>query len=158
MPCIISGTWLGVCGERLRWLTLLLPLIGVLWASVPADSFRILLELILTVTAAYLAGRLIGLIPRIPPLLGMMLAGATLKQFSLINLPPTLAAHLRSMALAIILLRGNETRMEVHNVHIPPHQDSIGKRKNVRLFVTFMINVYFLQKLALGWISPFSRN
>lgn len=103
--------WLQTAEEKLRWLSLLLPLVGVLWAAVPADEFRILVELMVAVTAAVLSGCLVDSIPRVPPLLGMMLAGATLKHLNVINLPSTLAAYLRSTALAITLLRGDSEKL-----------------------------------------------
>ncbi|OQR69123.1 mitochondrial sodium/hydrogen exchanger 9B2-like [Tropilaelaps mercedesae] len=91
--------------ERIRWLLLLLPLVGTFWGSLSIDSFFTGLQLVLMVGAAYIAGTVVGACPRMPPLLGMMIAGGALSNFGLVTIPPDLTAKLRSLAFAVILLR-----------------------------------------------------
>ncbi|XP_022664685.1 sodium/hydrogen exchanger 9B2-like isoform X4 [Varroa destructor] len=91
--------------ERLRWIFITLPLLGALWGALPSAQFLLSVQLVVTVTIAYIAGCATALLPRVPPLLGMMGAGAVLANFDLVAIPSEIPGKLRSVALAIILLR-----------------------------------------------------
>lgn len=83
-----------------------MPLLGALWGALPSAQFLLSVQLVVTVTIAYIAGCATALLPRVPPLLGMMGAGAVLANFDLVAIPSEIPGKLRSVALAVILLRG----------------------------------------------------